>query len=132
MPVATTENLQVNVSDQSVFAALSSSTLVTNGSNEADSFGVENSLNEKSKNAVGTATFKWPSGAAYTGQFSNGQRNGNGLQTWQDGSSYKGEFLNDMRHGLGVHTWSSEEVFIFLFLAIKVFLLSFLQTFLFC
>jgi len=110
MPIATEKQLLPTISVKSLFAALSSSTLVADESSETSHLSVETVLKENSKNISNTATFTWPSGATYKGEFFNGQRNGYGVQTWKDGSLYKGEFLNDMRHGLGYHQWSSGEV----------------------
>lgn len=40
-------------------------------------------------------------GAIYTGQWKNGQRNGQGKQVWLDGSYYEGYWFQDKAHGKG-------------------------------
>ena len=45
----------------------------------------------------------------YEGDFLNGKRHGNGVQSWtsglHQGESYVGEWKNDERDGYGIHTW---------------------------
>ena len=42
-----------------------------------------------------------PDGISYRGQFSEGTKHGQGVETLQDGSSYEGPFTDDKRHGRG-------------------------------
>ena len=77
----------------------------------------------------GDGTYKYPSGATYTGPFvndyregeqgtmeyadrtkyvggwRNDMRHGEGRYEWLDGSFYKGHFASDMMHGEGTITW---------------------------
>jgi len=80
----------------------------------------------------GVATFKWPDGSSYSGEWRNsqpfgrgvfigasGQRyegswayglpDGQGTYTWPDGRRYTGSFQRDAFHGRGVQTWPSGE-----------------------
>lgn len=42
---------------------------------------------------------------SYSGQFDNGEREGQGAVEWPSGTSYAGRFLRDKPHGLGSVTW---------------------------
>lgn len=82
----------------------------------------------------GTGTWRYASGATYTGAFQNGVRHGRGTHTfangmtfvgdWVDddrvrgrevyasGDTYDGEYLSDKRHGQGTYTWASGKVYV--------------------
>ncbi len=51
----------------------------------------------------GIGTYKWTSGATYTGQFQNGNRNGYGQYNFNNNDIYVGEWQNNERHGYGVY-----------------------------
>lgn len=54
----------------------------------------------------GVGTWKWESGAIYTGEFQNGTRNGYGQYVFSNGDKYTGEWQNNERHGYGVYTYN--------------------------
>lgn len=54
----------------------------------------------------GHGTFKWLSGATYTGEFVNGNRTGYGKYTFSNGDNYIGEWQNNERHGYGAYTYN--------------------------
>jgi hypothetical protein len=56
------------------------------------------------KNGVGT--YKYPSGARYTGNFKNGEINGVGVCYYTDGGKYQGEWVNRFPEGKGTKTYS--------------------------
>jgi hypothetical protein len=67
--------------------------------------------NFKNGQYEGQGTSKWTEGTTrytYTGQYVNSYFKGKGTLTW-DGNKYVGEFNNDIRTGYGVLTWSSGE-----------------------
>lgn len=96
-------------SDLSLFSNLSTSTFQFEQTDTTYT-SMNNFNKSEEKNSQQYGTFKWPSGVCYKGEYSNGKRNGHGVQTWPDNSVYDGEFYNDMRHGYGKHLWSSGEV----------------------
>ncbi|MFK7951191.1 MAG: caspase family protein [Saprospiraceae bacterium] len=51
----------------------------------------------------GSGTWKWDSGAVYTGEFQNGTRSGYGQYTFLNGDIYVGEWQNNQKHGYGVY-----------------------------
>jgi len=53
-------------------------------------------------NGVGKASYC--EDFVYEGQWVQGRRHGNGVQTWEDGSRYEGEWVNDRMHGNGKMT----------------------------
>lgn len=54
----------------------------------------------------GNGTYKWESGATYTGEFRNGTRDGYGQYTFHNGDVYIGEWQNSERHGYGIYTYN--------------------------
>jgi hypothetical protein len=56
------------------------------------------------KNGVGT--YKYPSGARYTGNFKNGEIHGVGVCYYTDGGKYQGEWKNRFPDGKGTKTYS--------------------------
>ena len=54
----------------------------------------------------GQGTFRFASGARYTGQFEGGKSNGIGVCYWPDGSRYEGEWAGGLPHGKGAKTLS--------------------------
>ena len=44
--------------------------------------------------------------ARYEGEYSNGQKNGQGKYIWPDGSSYEGQFMNNNLSGFGTYHWA--------------------------
>jgi hypothetical protein len=56
------------------------------------------------KNGIGT--YKYPSGARYTGHFQNGEIHGVGVCYYTDGSKYQGEWANRFPEGKGTKTYS--------------------------
>lgn len=55
----------------------------------------------------GPGTWKWESGAIYTGEFQNGTRSGYGQYTFQNGDVYVGEWQSNQRHGYGVYYYNA-------------------------
>lgn len=55
----------------------------------------------------GMGTYQWTSGAIYTGQFQNGNRNGYGQYNFPNGDVYVGEWQNNERHGYGVYFYTT-------------------------
>lgn len=55
----------------------------------------------------GPGTWKWESGAVYTGEFQNGTRSGYGQYTFQNGDVYVGEWQSNQRHGYGVYYYNA-------------------------
>ncbi|MFK7951192.1 MAG: MORN repeat-containing protein [Saprospiraceae bacterium] len=55
----------------------------------------------------GHGTWKWESGAVYTGTFINGTRYGHGQYTFSNGDVYIGEWQNNQKHGYGVYTFNT-------------------------
>ncbi|MEW5313928.1 MAG: hypothetical protein WDW38_005459 [Sanguina aurantia] len=62
------------------------------------------------KNTItGTGEYRWPNGAHYTGQVSNGKRHGRGRMAFADSLVvYEGEWSQGMRHGQGTLFSNSE------------------------
>jgi len=56
------------------------------------------------KNGIGT--YKYPSGARYTGHFHDGEIHGVGVCYYTDGSKYQGEWANRYPEGKGTKTYS--------------------------
>ncbi len=56
------------------------------------------------KNGIGT--YKYPSGAKYTGHFKNGEIDGIGVCYYTDGSKYQGEWSNRYPEGKGTKTYA--------------------------
>lgn len=56
------------------------------------------------KNGIGT--YKYPSGARYTGHFQNGEIHGVGVCYYTDGSKYQGEWANRFPDGKGTKTYA--------------------------
>jgi hypothetical protein len=56
------------------------------------------------KNGIGT--YKYPSGARYTGHFQDGEIHGVGVCYYTDGSKYQGEWANRYPDGKGTKTYS--------------------------
>jgi len=56
------------------------------------------------KNGIGT--YKYPSGARYTGNFRNGEINGVGVCYYTDGSKYQGEWANRYPDGKGTKNYA--------------------------
>jgi hypothetical protein len=50
-------------------------------------------------------TYTNPDGSRYSGEFKDGQFNGQGTCTWLDGAKYVGEFQDDQPEGQGTYTW---------------------------
>ena len=44
--------------------------------------------------------------ARYEGEYSNGQKNGQGKYIWPDGNSYEGQFVNNNLSGFGTYHWA--------------------------
>lgn len=53
-----------------------------------------------------SSTIKLPDGGSYKGTISNGKPNGKGKLVFHD-LNYEGDFLDGKRHGNGVQTWTS-------------------------
>lgn len=60
------------------------------------------------KNGIGT--YKYPSGAKYTGHFTNGEISGVGVCYYTDGSKYQGEWLARYPEGKGTKTYADGTV----------------------
>ena len=60
------------------------------------------------KNGIGT--YKYPSGAKYTGHFNNGEINGVGVCYYTDGSKYQGEWRYRYPDGKGTKTYADGTV----------------------
>ncbi len=60
------------------------------------------------KNGIGT--YKYPSGAKYTGHFTNGEINGVGVCYYTDGSKYQGEWKARYPDGKGTKTYADGTV----------------------
>jgi hypothetical protein len=56
------------------------------------------------KNGIGT--YKYPSGARYTGHFQNGEIHGVGVCYYTDGGKYQGEWANRFPEGKGTKTYA--------------------------
>ncbi|MEZ4925228.1 MAG: caspase family protein [Saprospiraceae bacterium] len=54
----------------------------------------------------GVGTYKYPSGARYTGHFQDGEIHGIGVCYYTDGSKYQGEWVNRYPDGRGTKTYS--------------------------
>lgn len=54
----------------------------------------------------GVGTYKYPSGARYTGNFKNGEIHGVGVCYYTDGSKYQGEWKNRFPDGKGTKTYA--------------------------
>ena len=50
----------------------------------------------------GWGTSRWPNGAKYSGMWSNGQANGEGVYTFKSGASVQATFCNSKAQGDGV------------------------------
>ena len=55
--------------------------------------------------ANGQGMFIWPDGRKYVGEFRNSKYNGQGTYTWPDGNKYVGEFRDSRRSGHGTQTY---------------------------
>jgi hypothetical protein len=53
----------------------------------------------------GVGTYRYPSGAKYTGNFKNGEIHGVGVCYYSDGSKYQGEWMNRYPEGKGTKTY---------------------------
>jgi hypothetical protein len=51
------------------------------------------------------ATFTYPDGSAYVGEFKDSKYNGQGKLSYTDGSKYVGEFKNNLPNGQGTLTY---------------------------
>ena len=56
----------------------------------------------------GSGTWRWESGATYTGEFENGIRNGYGYFRFSNGDEYIGNWKNSRRHGYGVYFYNNK------------------------
>jgi hypothetical protein len=54
----------------------------------------------------------WPDGDKYVGEYKDGKRNGRGTQTRLSGEKYIGEFKDDQYNGQGTYTWPNGEKYI--------------------
>lgn len=61
--------------------------------------------------ANGVGTYLYPSGAKFSGHFSNGKINGYGKLEFSDGRVYEGEWKNHYRSGKGVLTYPKGDVY---------------------
>jgi clan AA aspartic protease (TIGR02281 family) len=52
----------------------------------------------------GEATYTYPSGNKYVGEWKDEEQNGQGTYTYANGNKYVGEFKNGMRNGQGTYT----------------------------
>ena len=59
----------------------------------------------------GIGTYKYPSGAKYSGEFRNGKIHGNGILYFSNGNKYTGEWVNQYREGQGKMVFASGEVY---------------------
>jgi ubiquitin len=50
---------------------------------------------------------EYTSGGVYEGNFSNGRKEGAGVQRWTNGDSYDGEWKNGLKDGKGVYTYAN-------------------------
>ena len=50
-------------------------------------------------------------GDEYRGDFSYGQRHGQGLYTWKDGRQYKGQFIKNSREGKGTLVYPNSDFY---------------------
>jgi len=55
----------------------------------------------------GHGSFRYKNGNLYTGQFSNGKRQGQGVLKFASGNRYEGDWKNDRMTGFATHTWAS-------------------------
>ncbi len=55
---------------------------------------------------TGTASYRWPDGRTFAGDFKAGQPNGMGLGTWPTGDRYRGTWRDGVQHGHGELTRS--------------------------
>lgn len=46
-------------------------------------------------------TYLWEDGSKYTGEWTNGKRNGYGIFIYKNGSRYEGNWVNDKKNGTG-------------------------------
>ena len=54
----------------------------------------------------------WASGKKYTGEFKNGESNGQGTEYYTDGSKWTGEWKNDKKNGFGTEYAADKTVLI--------------------
>ena len=54
----------------------------------------------------GYGTYAWDTGQKYVGEFKDGVRHGEGIQTSSSGT-YEGYFKNDKMNGIGTYTWEN-------------------------
>ncbi|MBE6977863.1 MAG: hypothetical protein E7438_04390 [Ruminococcaceae bacterium] len=60
----------------------------------------------------GTGTLVYPGGKeTYTGEFSKGQRHGQGTHVFSNGDTYTGDWVNGIWSGQGKYTWKTGEVY---------------------
>tara|TARA_B100000214_G_scaffold371131_1_gene346974 strand:- start:45 stop:422 length:378 start_codon:yes stop_codon:yes gene_type:complete len=52
----------------------------------------------------------WPNGYVYEGEFNESKWHGFGTLKFPDGSTYKGEWKNNKMNGKGIFTWSDGKV----------------------
>ena len=52
----------------------------------------------------GQGSYRYTSGAVYTGQWSHGKQQGHGKMQYADGSGYEGLWESNLMHGEGVYT----------------------------
>eukprot|EP00808_Paulinella_micropora_P004536 g43591.t1 len=63
----------------------------------------EGEFKDGQRNGQGVQT--WPFGKRYEGEWKDDKRNGQGVMTLPDGQRYEGEWKDDKRNGQGVWTW---------------------------
>ena len=59
---------------------------------------------------TGRGSYKWPSGARYTGQLRNGKSEGYGIMEYADGDRYEGEWRDEKKHGYGKYTYADGRI----------------------
>ena len=66
---------------------------------------------DQNSKCTGYATYAWFSGDTYTGEFLNGQYNGEGEYQFSDGRHYTGSWVNSQKNGYGVFSFANGDVY---------------------
>ncbi len=60
----------------------------------------------------GQGTYTWPDGKAYVGEFQDSKPDGQGTETLPDGEKYVGEWSDGKRNGQGTETWPDGKTYV--------------------